>query len=90
LLVAASLACLARGFAVKAERLPWLLLGIALALWTAGDLYYFFAFSGTAEVPIPSASDPFYLAFHPVAMRPWRCSCGGGCRTSAATSSSTA
>ena len=66
LLVAASLACLARGFAVKAERLPWLLLGIALALWTTGDLYYFFAFSGTADVPIPSLSDPFYLAFYPV------------------------
>ena len=66
MLVAASLACLARGFAVKAERLPWLLLGIALALWTAGDLYYFFAFSGTAEVPIPSVSDPFYLAFYPM------------------------
>src|SRR4029453_7703315 len=44
LLVTASLACLARGVAVKAERLPWLLLGLALALWTAGDLYYFFAF----------------------------------------------
>jgi hypothetical protein len=66
LLVAASLACLGRGFAVKAERLPWLLLGIALALWTAGDLYYFFAFSSTANVPIPSVADPFYLAFYPV------------------------
>ena len=66
LLVAASLACLARGFAVKAERLPWLLLGIALAVWTAGDLYYFFAFSSTANVPIPSVADPFYLAFYPV------------------------
>jgi hypothetical protein len=49
LLVAASLACLARAFVVKAERLPWLLLGIALALWTVGDLYYFFAFSGAAR-----------------------------------------
>ncbi len=66
LLVAASLACLARGIEVKAERLPWLLLGLALALWTTGDLYYFFAFSGTADVPIPSLSDPFYLAFYPV------------------------
>jgi two-component system, cell cycle response regulator len=66
LLVLASLACLARGVAVKAERLPWLLLGIALALWTTGDLYYYFAFSGAADVPIPSMSDPFYLAFYPV------------------------
>jgi diguanylate cyclase (GGDEF)-like protein len=66
LLVGASLACLARGITVQAERLPWLLLGIALALWTTGDLYYFFAFSGAADVPIPSLSDPFYLAFYPV------------------------
>jgi diguanylate cyclase (GGDEF)-like protein len=64
--VAASLACLTRGIAVKAERLPWLLLGLALALWTVGDLYYFFSFSGTADVPIPSVSDSFYLAFYPV------------------------
>jgi two-component system cell cycle response regulator len=66
LLFGASVACLARGVAVKAERLPWLLLGIALALWTTGDLYYYFAFSGLADVPIPSVSDPFYLAFYPV------------------------
>jgi len=51
---------------VRAERLPWLLLGAALALWTAGDLYSFFAFSSTTNVPIPSAADPFYLAFYPV------------------------
>jgi len=66
LLVLASVACVARGVAVKAERLPWLLLGIALALWTTGDLYYYFAFSGAGDVPIPSVSDPFYLAFYPV------------------------
>jgi diguanylate cyclase (GGDEF)-like protein len=66
LLVAASLVCLARGIAIKAERLPWLLLGTALALWTAGDLYYYFAFSSSAVAPIPSLADPFYLAFYPV------------------------
>ena len=49
-----------------AERLPWLLLGTALALWTTGDLYYYFFLSGAAEVPIPSVADPFYLAFYPV------------------------
>jgi two-component system, cell cycle response regulator len=66
LLVGASIVCLARGLLVRAERLAWLLLGTALALWTAGDLYYFFALSGEADVPIPSVSDPFYLAFYPV------------------------
>ena len=66
LLVAASLVCLARGLLVRGERLPWLLLGTALALWTTGDLYYYFFLSGAAEVPIPSLADPFYLAFYPV------------------------
>ena len=65
-LVAATIACLARGLAVEAERLPWLLLGGALALWTTGDLYYFFVFSPTSDVPIPSVADGFYLAFYPV------------------------
>jgi two-component system cell cycle response regulator len=66
LLVAASLTCLGRGVLVRAERLPWLLLGTALSLWTAGDLYYYFVLSARAEVPIPSVADAFYLTFYPV------------------------
>jgi two-component system cell cycle response regulator len=66
LLIAASLVCLTRGLLVRAERLPWLLLGTALALWTTGDLYYYFFLSGTDVVPIPSVADPFYLVFYPV------------------------
>ena len=66
LLVAAAVTCLARGILLRAERLPWLLLGTALSLWTAGDLYYYFVLSGQAEVPIPSIADAFYLAFYPV------------------------
>ena len=66
LLIGSSVACLARGILVRAERVPWLLLGAALALWTAGDLYYLVALSDLDEIPIPSLSDPFYLAFYPV------------------------
>ena len=66
LLLASSAACLARGLLVRAERLPWLLLGTALLLWSIGDLYYLFFLSGLDEVSIPSLSDPFYLAFYPV------------------------
>jgi len=51
---------------VRAERIPWLLLGTALLLWTAGDLYYLVFLSDLDEIPIPSLSDPFYLAFYPV------------------------
>ena len=66
LLVASSLACLARGLFVRAERVPWLMLGIGLSLWTIGDLYYFFELSDRDVVPIPSLSDFYYLAFYPV------------------------
>jgi hypothetical protein len=59
LLLASSAACLARGLLVRAERLPWLLLGTALLLWNIGDLYYLFFLSGLDEVSIPSLSDPF-------------------------------
>jgi diguanylate cyclase (GGDEF)-like protein len=66
LLLVSSCACLARGLLVRAERLPWLLLGAALLLWTAGDFYYLAFLSDLDEIPIPSISDPFYLAFYPV------------------------
>ena len=66
LLLASSGACLARGLLVRAERTLWLLLGTAMLLWTAGDLYYLAFLSGLDEIPIPSISDPFYLAFYPV------------------------
>ena len=66
LLIASSCVCLARGFLVRAERVPWLLLGSGMLLWTLGDLYYFAFLSHLDEIPIPSVSDPFYLAFYPV------------------------
>ena len=66
LLIASGVTCLARSFLVRAERLPWLLLGWALLLWTTGDLYYFFFLSDSDSVPIPSIADSFYLAFYPV------------------------
>ena len=66
LLVGSGICCLVRAVLVRAERLPWVLLGGALLLWTTGDLYYFFFLSGADTVPIPSVADGFYLAFYPV------------------------
>ena len=66
LLIVSSCVCLARGFLVRAERVPWLLLGTGMLLWTVGDLYYFAFLSHLDEITIPSISDPFYLAFYPV------------------------
>ncbi len=65
LLVLAAGACLARAAAMPEERRPWLLLGLGLAAWTAGDLHYAIAFSASEEPPFPSLGDAFYLAFYP-------------------------
>src|SRR5207248_697281 len=54
LLILAAGACLTRAFAVRAERAIWLLLGIGLASWTVGDVYYTFAFAGIDSPPFPS------------------------------------
>jgi len=66
LLVASAGCCLARVLLVRLERLPWLILGAAIVVWTIGDLYYYYFLTNSADVPIPSVSDAFYLAFYPI------------------------
>ena len=66
LLLASAGCCLARAWLVRLERLPWLILGAALVAWTIGDLYYYFFLTNSVNVPIPSVSDAFYLAFYPI------------------------
>src|SRR5436190_10323241 len=66
-LILASALTLARGIAVRAERVPWLLIGTAMTLWTAGDIYFAAALESLDPVPIPSVADGFYLAFYPLA-----------------------
>ncbi len=67
LLIGSAACCVARGLASPVERAPWLLLGLAMGLWTAGDLYYAFFLAERETLPIPSISDALYLAFYPVA-----------------------
>ena len=67
ILVGSAACCVARGLASPVERGPWLLLGLAVGLWAAGDLYYTFFLSELETVPIPSISDALYLGFYPVA-----------------------
>jgi two-component system, cell cycle response regulator len=66
-MVAATMLCAARGLVAPTERTPWALLAAALGLWTAGDLYYTFAFRHADTVPFPSFADALYLSFYPVA-----------------------
>lgn len=67
ILIGSAICCVARGLALPVERTPWLLLGLAMGLWTAGDLYYTFFLSTLETVPIPSIADALYLAFYPIA-----------------------
>jgi diguanylate cyclase (GGDEF)-like protein len=67
LMLGAAASCLARAVLVGRERLAWGLLGLALAIWTGGEIYYSVALGGSGPVPVPSPADAGYLAFYPVA-----------------------
>ena len=65
LIVVAACLCLARGVLVPAERGPWLLLGIGLATWAGGEIYFTAVLADQSQPPYPSLSDALYLAFYP-------------------------
>ena len=67
LMLGAAASCLARAAIVRRERLAWALLGIGLAAWTAGEIYFELALANSGSVPIPSPADAGYLAFYPLA-----------------------
>jgi two-component system, cell cycle response regulator len=67
ILVGAAAVCAARAFAVPGERAPWLLVGLGMAVWACGDLYWTFFLAELETTPIPSPSDVLYLAFYPFA-----------------------
>jgi diguanylate cyclase (GGDEF)-like protein len=67
ILIGSTVCCAARGLASPVERTPWLLLALAMGLWTAGDLYYTFFLAELETVPVPSVADVLYLAFYPIA-----------------------
>ena len=59
-----AVSCLARGVLISQERLAWLMLGSALALDATGEVYYTLAFGDSANPPIPSLADLFYLLYY--------------------------
>lgn len=66
-MVSAAGACLLRARRAEGERLGWALLGLALAVWTAGEIYYGAVPTGDSSIPIPSPADSCYLLFYPIA-----------------------
>ena len=66
-MVGAAGACLLRARRADGERLGWGLLGLALAVWAAGEIYYAAVLTGDSSIPIPSPADACYLLFYPIA-----------------------
>ena len=67
LLLAAAGVCVARALAVPGERLPWLLLAAAPAMWAAGEALDELVLARQAEVAYPSLADALWLGSYVVA-----------------------
>ncbi|MGA2530358.1 MAG: EAL domain-containing protein [Acidimicrobiales bacterium] len=63
----ASALCIAKGLVRAPNRVAVLILGLALASWTFGDIVLTIQSIGGATPPAPSLSDVFYLGFYPLA-----------------------
>jgi diguanylate cyclase (GGDEF)-like protein len=64
---AAALTCFLRGVRHREDRLAWILIGLGVLVWTAGDLYWTWALENlpSAQQPFPSLADAGYLGFYP-------------------------
>jgi two-component system, cell cycle response regulator len=66
LMLGATLAVIARGIAVRAQRAAWLAMGAGLLSWSVGELYFTFFVEGpSAAGATVSPADGFYLAMYP-------------------------
>ena len=65
LIVAAGAACITRAVAVREERAAWLVMGIGLVAWAAGEVTWTLAYANDPNPPYPSVADVLYLIFYP-------------------------
>ncbi len=61
------LACLIRASDYPRERAAWILIGLAIVCWGAGEVYWTVAIEGNPSAPYPSPADIGYLVFYPLA-----------------------
>jgi diguanylate cyclase (GGDEF)-like protein len=64
--IGAALFCLARPLVRADNRLAWLAVGLGIASFTAGDLYYSLFLSGDETIPYPSFADAGYIGLYPL------------------------
>jgi len=65
LIVAAAAICALRAIAVGEERAAWLVMGLGLLAWAAGEVTWTLVYADDPTRPHPSAADVLYLAFYP-------------------------
>ena len=65
LIVAAGAGCVTRAVAVREERAAWLVMGIGLVAWAAGEVTWTLAYANDPNPPYPSVADVLYLTFYP-------------------------
>jgi diguanylate cyclase (GGDEF)-like protein len=63
----AGIACLIRASDYRRERSAWLLIGLSLFAWGAGEVYWTAAIENNPSAPYPSPADIGYLLFYPLA-----------------------
>ena len=66
LIASAALLCVTRAVAVPAERIVWVLVGLALSCWTASELHFELFLADEESTPYPSVGDWLFLAFYPL------------------------
>ncbi|HEU0023005.1 MAG TPA: HD domain-containing phosphohydrolase [Thermoleophilaceae bacterium] len=60
----AAVACFARAIVVRRERLAWAVMGVGLAGWMGGELYWTLVLNHHDVVPVPSPADGLYYIFY--------------------------
>ncbi|HEX4035961.1 MAG TPA: histidine kinase dimerization/phospho-acceptor domain-containing protein, partial [Solirubrobacteraceae bacterium] len=61
-IIGAALLCALRVGAHRSERAAWALMGLAIALWGGGEIYYDAVLANQSAPPFPSPSDALWLA----------------------------
>src|SRR5215207_8355838 len=65
LIVAAAAICALRAIAVGEERAAWLVMGLGLLAWAAGEVTWTLVYADDPSPPSPSVADVLYLSFYP-------------------------
>jgi diguanylate cyclase (GGDEF)-like protein len=60
--------CLWRAAAIPEERLPWLVIGLAIVSWSAADIFWTAVYANDPNAPYPSIADALWLAWYPASV----------------------